>query len=89
MKNLKFRESFFGGRHQYCREDIKKIVDVCARAGYRLSEHDAMVAWERYSDQYWAAGWLMLHDDEEIINAILLIMEPEKTNDDLQDPPGI
>lgn len=64
--------------HQYQKEDIQRIVSVCAQKGYQISEQDAMIAWERYSDMF-CAGWLFLpKEDEHLFNDIMTIMEEEK-----------
>lgn len=78
MKTLKFkkRDDWF---HKAFTEDIQRIVSVCAKNELAISEQDAMLAWEEYSEQYYAAGWLCLPEkDSEVLDAILKIMEPEE-----------
>ena len=78
MKILKFKEPD-GGRHQYQTEDIQRIVNVCFENGYYLSKDQAMVAWEKYSEDFYAAGWLIIPEkDEDILKCILCVMETEE-----------
>lgn len=78
MKILKFRKPV-SGRHQHFKEDVQRIVSVCKDKGYELSEENAMIAWEKYSEDYYAAGWLILpKKDEDVVNAILKVMEEEE-----------
>lgn len=77
MKKLIFKQSRYD-YHEYQKEDIKRMVSVCAQKGYQISDRDAMIAWERYSDMF-AAGWLCLpKEDEHLFNDIMTIMEEEK-----------
>lgn len=52
-------------------EDVDRIVNTCNRNGYAISRQDAVAIWERKSEA-WAAGWLILpEDDDELIQDIL------------------
>ncbi len=79
MKKLKLKD-LKGSYHEYQKEDIGRIVFVCAQKGYLISEQTAMIAWERYSDMF-AAGWLILpNNDEHLFNDIMTITEEENEN---------
>lgn len=78
MKKLVFKKPTHD-YHSYQKEDIQRIVSVCARKGYELSEQDAMLAWEKYSEDHYCAGWLILpKEDEQLFNDIMKVMEEEK-----------
>jgi hypothetical protein len=48
-----------GGQFDYP-DDVRRIVAAFAARGYLIIDADAATAWERYSDDYYAAGWLSL-----------------------------
>lgn len=77
MKNLKFKK-LQNSHHEDYEEDIQRIMLVCLQNDYLISQQDAMIAWEKYSEDYFCAGWLVLpKKDEEILSAVLKIMEEE------------
>ena len=50
-------------------DDIDTIVLECYKAGYDIDRKDAQLAWEEHSEN-WAAGWLSLTFQEEIVDFI-------------------
>ena len=78
MKILKFKQP--GAEwHEYQKDDIERIFNVCLANGYYLTRDQAMIAWEKYSEDYYAAGWLILPEKyEDILKCILCVMEPEE-----------
>lgn len=67
LKKLKVKERY--NHHFEYTNDIDRIVKIFADRGYEISESDAVRSWEKYSKEYWCAGWLTLHEtDEEIFN---------------------
>ena len=78
MKKLKFRKPYPIEQHKEYQKDIQRIVSVCKDKGYELSEEDAIVAWEKYSEDYFAAGWLVLpKNDDYLFESIMKVMEEE------------
>lgn len=80
MKKLIFRKpERKSDYHQCYTKDIQRIVSVCEQKGYQISEQDAIIAWEKYSEDYYAAGWMMLpKDDKDVFGGIMRVMEEEK-----------
>ena len=52
-------------------EDIDRFVSVLATAGYEVERSDAELAWGSYSEDY-AAGWLILPEDDEVLVHMLM-----------------
>lgn len=51
--------------------DIDRIVRVCLANDYEISRLDAQLAWEAYSEESYAAGWITLPErDEDLLDAI-------------------
>jgi len=51
-------------------DDVQRIVDVCQKHGFEISENDAKLCWEQHSDSY-CASWLILPEsDVELFEAI-------------------
>jgi hypothetical protein len=46
--------------------DIDSIVLVAYKNGYDIDREDAQLVWEEHSEDY-AAGWLMLEPEEDIL----------------------
>ncbi len=63
----------------YFAVDVARIVSVCAKNGMEVSSGDARALWERHSDDR-AAGWLIIRDDEEIIEAAEKYLEPDPSD---------
>jgi hypothetical protein len=63
MKKLRFKKDY--NHHYEYQSDINRIVQVFAEHGYEISESDAVLAWEKYSDSM-CAGWMMLGEDDEV-----------------------
>ncbi len=63
MKRLKIKPDPTKNYHWKYADDISRIVKAFASQGYEISNSDAILAWERYSDTY-AAGWLILPSPE-------------------------
>lgn len=74
MKKLKFKEPY--NHHFEYQSDIDRIVKIFADRGYEISHTDAVKSWENYSEEYWFAGWLTLHEtNEEIFNNLFKYFE--------------
>jgi hypothetical protein len=67
MKKLVLRE-FESFEYQ---ADVKRIISICAAAGYEINETTAREAWERYSEDM-AAGWMSLHNGDNYVLQIIL-----------------
>lgn len=63
MKKLKVKQPY--NHHYEYTNDITRIVKIFAERGYEISETDAVLAWELYSESY-AAGWMCLGEDDEV-----------------------
>jgi hypothetical protein len=63
MKKLRFKKDY--NHHYEYQSDIGRIVQVFAERGYEISESDAVLVWEKYSDSM-CAGWMMLGEDDEV-----------------------
>jgi hypothetical protein len=63
MKLLRFKKDY--NHHYEYQSDIDRIVQVFAERGYEISESDAVLAWEKYSDSM-CAGWMSLGEDDEV-----------------------
>jgi len=52
--------------------DISRLIRVAESRGLQISEADAAMVWEKFSDGY-AAGWMHMDSffDDEIYSAIL------------------
>lgn len=70
MKRLKIKPNPVDNYHWKYKEDIQKIQESFNLQGFQISESDAIIAWERYSDMY-AAGWLILPENWNEIYFIL------------------
>lgn len=69
MKKLRFKDPY--NHHYEYTDDIDRIVKVFADRGYEISASDAVRVWETYSENGFAAGWLILPEsDESIYNEI-------------------
>ena len=69
MKRLKLKQDQNWHMDDF-KDDVDRIVRVCAERGYAITPEDACAAWERYSETL-AAGWLSLGpDDEEVYECI-------------------
>lgn len=66
MKKLKFKEPY--NHHFEYKSDIDRIVKIFADRGYEISESDAVRGWERYSEEWYCAGWMCLGSDEEVFS---------------------
>lgn len=51
--------------HKY---DVERIQKVLVQKGYILTKKQCYELWIKYSNDY-CAGWLIIGDDQEIINA--------------------
>lgn len=60
----------------YYDDDIDRIVRVLARADIEVDRATARKLWEAHSEAY-AAGWLMIVSDQEIISAAHTHLVPE------------
>jgi hypothetical protein len=47
--------------------DTKRIIEICAAAGYEIDEATARQAWERYSESSMAATWMSLPKNDDYI----------------------
>lgn len=47
-------------------DDVKRIVRIFAEREYEISEHDAATAWEKYSEDFYCAGWLSMDGLEDV-----------------------
>ena len=65
MKKLKVKASY--NHHMEYRHDIQRIVEIFASRGYEISESDAVVAWEQFSDSM-CANWMILGTDDEVFD---------------------
>ena len=65
MKKLKVKASY--NHHMEYRHDIQRIVEIFAPRGYEISESDAVVAWEQFSDSM-CANWMILGTDDEVFD---------------------
>jgi hypothetical protein len=63
MKKLKVKAPY--NHHMEYRLDIRRIVEIFASRGYEISESDAVVAWEQFSDSM-CANWMILGTDDEV-----------------------
>ena len=63
MKRLKVKPAY--NHHFGYTSDISRIVKIFADRGYEISETDAVLAWEQFSDSM-AAGWMSLGSDDEV-----------------------
>jgi hypothetical protein len=61
MKRLKFQIAVDPAIKAY-KDDITKITTAFREHGYIISDEDAYRAWQRFSDEHFAATWLMLGD---------------------------
>ena len=58
------------------KEDLEIIVKlVSSERHVTLKEYQAQEMWEWYSEQYWAASWMSLGDEAQIIDAFELFVE--------------
>jgi hypothetical protein len=64
MKKLTLKEQY--NHHFEYTNDIDRIVKIFADRGYEISTTDAVLAWEKYSKEYWCAGWMSLGSDDEV-----------------------
>ena len=71
MKTLKFKIPTY--LHRW-KDDVDRIVKICAANGYFISETDAQHAWEEYSDSM-CAGWLFLGNDDDVFNTVMQYCE--------------
>jgi hypothetical protein len=70
MKTLKFKPpEWLSDSHRWG-ADVRRIIAICESRGYYISDADAHHAWEEHSDNY-AAGWLVLGDDDEVFDAVM------------------
>ena len=58
-------------------KDVQRIMEAARIAGYEISYTDAVWAWEEYSEQFYAAGWLGVGDDAEILRVLKLMLQTE------------
>lgn len=69
---------FITGREEH-KEDIQRLKDVFASYGILIPENDLVYAWEQYSEDNWAAGWISLPEkDEEVYLAIIKMFQLEE-----------
>lgn len=52
-------------------EDVARIIRILAERGYSASGMDAQGLWENYSEDYYAAGWIDMPDDDETVWAAI------------------
>lgn len=58
-------------------EDVARIVAIFAARGFVVSPEDAQSAYEEYSEQEWAAGWIsMSPDDADVFYAVRRYLAP-------------
>lgn len=50
--------------------DVAQLVEECARQGMSVSPVDAALAYAEYSEEWWAASWLVLGALEPIEEAV-------------------
>lgn len=64
-----------------CWDDVVRIRESLARAGFAASDDDIAWAWAEYSENNWCATWFSLDaidNDTEIVAAILTVLVPQK-----------
>lgn len=72
---LVFRPAPDAPRYPY---DVERIVSVLAGFGYEVSEVDAKLAWEAYSDDF-CCGWHVLpRSDTELYQTVLPYLTREQ-----------
>ena len=51
------------------KEDVDRMVAICAARGYSISKEEALAAWESYSEDYFAS-FIILGEDDEVFKAL-------------------
>lgn len=72
LKKLKAKAVY--NHHLKNHQDISRIVQIFAQRGYDISEADACLAWEQFSDSM-EAGWMVLGSDEEVFDDVFHYFE--------------
>lgn len=54
----------------YYPADVAIIVEAFKDKGLQVSEADATLLWQRYSEDLYCAGWLILPAKEEIVDCL-------------------
>jgi hypothetical protein len=72
MKKLKVKAPY--NHHMEYRHDIQRIVEIFAKRGYEISESDAVITWEQFSDSM-CAGWMILGTDDEVFEGAFYYFE--------------
>lgn len=66
MQYLQYKSAQFG----HYAPDVRYMLGVLAKAGYMATEIDVYTLWEHYSSNR-LASWLVLPDDEELLQILL------------------
>jgi hypothetical protein len=64
MTKLKFKQQY--NLISGCESDVERIVKIFANRDYEISQSDALLAWQQYSDSM-CAGWLFLYEEDDDI----------------------
>lgn len=58
--------------------DVKRLRAALRSKGYDACDEHIQWAWEQYSDDYWAAGWMMIGGltDAVLAEKLLQYLEP-------------
>lgn len=73
MKKITFRDERYPN-------DITRIVEICKKRDYEISRHDAQMVWFKHSEVF-AAGWLILDEDDESIFQTIMSYCNNEEND--------
>lgn len=79
MRRIKLKKN---DPHREYRDDINRIVNAMAEAGFMCTDTEAKELWEEYSDSF-AAGWLGLPStNEEIVGCVSPYFDPVEPDSD-------
>jgi hypothetical protein len=56
-------------------DDVRKIKKSMNEQGFDASDQDIQWAWERYSDECWAAGWVCIVRYEEAAKRVIQYLQ--------------
>jgi len=74
MKKLIRKPQIDTNHHMEFKEDVARIIKICADRDFVISAEDACWSWEKYSEN-WAAGWLGLGlNDEDVFSDVMEYM---------------